>query len=117
MNLQENVKTLSGNMSSPSTKKFKSVPSASKVMLPLFWDFNGLILKHYRVVDMANSARYCAMLVQELNSAIRSKRTGILGNGFVLHHDSARPHVTAVTIEAIRKQIRASPPVQHTVQI
>jgi len=29
------------------TKKFKSVPYASKVMLTLFWDINGPILKHY----------------------------------------------------------------------
>jgi len=31
----------------PRTKKFKYVPSASKVMLMLFWDLNGPILKHY----------------------------------------------------------------------
>jgi hypothetical protein len=34
--------------SSTRTKKFKSVPYASKVMLMLFWDFNGPILKHYQ---------------------------------------------------------------------
>jgi hypothetical protein len=34
--------------SSPKTNKFKSVLSASKMMLMLFQDFNGLILKHYQ---------------------------------------------------------------------
>jgi hypothetical protein len=33
-------------MSSPRTRKFKSVLSASKEILTLFWDFHGSILKH-----------------------------------------------------------------------
>jgi hypothetical protein len=36
------------HMSSPRTKIFNSVPSASKVILTLFWNFNGNILKHYQ---------------------------------------------------------------------
>jgi len=36
------------HMSLPVKKKFKSVSSAGKVMLTLFWDFNNrLILKYY----------------------------------------------------------------------
>jgi len=30
------------------SKKFVSVPFARKVMLMLFWDFNGPILKHFQ---------------------------------------------------------------------
>jgi len=36
------------HMSSHRTKKFKSVPSAGKVILTLFRDFNGTILEHYQ---------------------------------------------------------------------
>jgi len=50
-------------MSFPRTKKIRSVPSAGKVMLILFWDFNGLILQHFKDHgQMVNSAWYCAML-------------------------------------------------------
>jgi len=49
--------------SSPRTKKFKSVPSADKVMLTFFCDFNRPILEHYQGHGQAiNSARYCAVL-------------------------------------------------------
>jgi hypothetical protein len=52
------------NTSSPRTKKFRSVPSAGKVM---FWDFNGPILEHYQDCrQTVNSAQYCAMLEEEL---------------------------------------------------
>jgi len=36
INLQANVKAWSGNTTTPRTKKFRSVPSAGKVMLMLF---------------------------------------------------------------------------------
>jgi histone-lysine N-methyltransferase SETMAR len=39
----------------------------------------------------------------ELKSAIRSKRRGMLTNGVVLHHDNARPHTAAAADETIRK--------------
>jgi hypothetical protein len=34
-----------GDTSSPAKKKFKSAPSAGKLMLTLFWDIDGSILK------------------------------------------------------------------------
>jgi len=44
----------------------KSVSSASIVMLTLFWDFNGPVLKQYQDHgQMINSARYCTMLEDE----------------------------------------------------
>jgi len=50
----------------PRTKKFKSVPSASKVMLTLFWDFNRPILEHYQDHgQIVSSAQYCVMLKEE----------------------------------------------------
>jgi len=53
---------------SPRMMKFKSVHSASKVLLTLFWDFNGPILQHYQDCgQMVNSAWYCAMLMMRWN--------------------------------------------------
>jgi hypothetical protein len=65
----------------PTNKKFKSVPSAGKVMT-LFRDFKGLILKHYQDHrQMVNSAQYCAMLEEEMKLTICSKHRGMLKNG------------------------------------
>jgi hypothetical protein len=84
----------------PRTKKFKGVPSASKVMLTLSWDFNGPILKHYEDCgQMVNSTQYCSMLEDEMKPAIHSKCTDLLTNRVVLHHDKAWPHMAAVTTE------------------
>jgi hypothetical protein len=47
----------------PRTKKFRNIHSASKVMLTLFWDFNGPILERYTDCGQSvNSTQYCAML-------------------------------------------------------
>jgi hypothetical protein len=62
-------------MSSPSSKKFKSQPSAGSLLLKMFWDSQGPILEHYMEKDlMVTSANYCNMLRNELRPAIRSKR-------------------------------------------
>ena len=77
---------------SSSSKKFKSQPSAGKLMLTVFWDSQGPILEHYMEKGVTvTSVNYCNMLRNELRPAIRSKRRGRLTQG-VLLHDNARPH-------------------------
>jgi len=88
----------------PRTKKFKSVPSAGKVILMLFWDFNGPIHKHYQDHGQTvNNAWYCAMLEEELKPTIHNKHRGMLTDEVVLHHDNCRPHMTAATVGTIKK--------------
>jgi hypothetical protein len=61
--------------SSPRTKRLRSVPSAGKVMLMLFCDFNGSILKQYQNHgQMISSAQYYAILEEELELAVHSKQ-------------------------------------------
>jgi hypothetical protein len=68
------------------TKKFESVPSAGKVMLTLFWDFNGPILKLCQNhVQMISSAQCCAVLEEVLNPTVHIK---CRGDGVVLYHDN-----------------------------
>jgi len=43
------------------------------------------------------------MLEEEFKPAILSKRRGMLTNGVVLHHDNARTHTAAATVETILK--------------
>jgi hypothetical protein len=89
MNLQATLKhEAETHTSSPTIKEFKSLPSASKVLI-LFWDFNTPILEHYQALGQTvNSAQYCAILEKVLKLAICSKHRGILTNGVVLHHDN-----------------------------
>jgi histone-lysine N-methyltransferase SETMAR len=50
----------------PAKKKFKSAPSARKLMLTLFWDTNGPSLIHYQEKgETVNSVRYRTMLEEK----------------------------------------------------
>ena len=98
---------------SPIRKKFKSQPSAGKLMLTVFWDSQGPILEHYQERGSTiNSVRY-EMLIDRLKPAIRSKRGGQLSKGNVLLHDNACPHTAAHTVETLQKlkfEVLAHPP-------
>jgi hypothetical protein len=72
--------------STPRTKKFRSVPSASKVVSMPFWDINLSILVHHQHRGQAEgSTRFYTMLV------IRSKHRGMVTNTG-LHHDNTQPY-------------------------
>jgi hypothetical protein len=52
-------------------KKFKTQPSAEKVMLTVFWDSQEPILEHYQERGTtANSVHYSEMLCDKLKPAI-----------------------------------------------
>jgi histone-lysine N-methyltransferase SETMAR len=71
--------------SSPAKKKFKSAPSAGKLMLILFCDMNGLILKYYQEKgERVNSVKYSTMLEEKLKPALRSCHHGLLSKGVLL---------------------------------
>jgi hypothetical protein len=59
--------------SSPSTKKFKVMPSAGKVMLTMFWDSQGILLAHFQMCGAnVNSALYCEVLLKLLDAICRN---------------------------------------------
>jgi len=74
---------------SPTPTKFKVVPSASKVVATVFWDMRGVLLvefqEHGRTV---NTSSYCSLL-EQLKTAIRTKRKGLRTQGVILLHDNA----------------------------
>lgn len=89
---------------SPVPKKFKTRPSAGKLMLTVFWDSRGPILEHYTERgSTVTSDRYCEMLRHSLRPAIRTKRRGLLSRGVILLHDNARPHSAAKTLETLQE--------------
>jgi hypothetical protein len=46
--------------SSPSTKNFKVTSSAGKVMLTLFWDYQGVLLAHFQ--KRGDGCEFCIVL-------------------------------------------------------
>jgi histone-lysine N-methyltransferase SETMAR len=89
--------------SSPSTKKFKVMPSPGKVILTVFLNSQGVLLAHFQKHDEnLNSASYCEVMLK-LRDAIRRKCPGQLARGILLHHDNARPHRTQATQERIQE--------------
>lgn len=99
---------------SPKPKKFRTQPSAGKLMLTVFWDKDGCLVEHYMPKKTnVNSETYCDILQNHLKPAIRSKRRGMLSAGVLLQHDNARPHTskkTTAAIQEMRLQVLEHPP-------
>ena len=79
--------------SSPKSKKFKTQPSASKVLATFFWDAKGIIhinfLEEKRTID---AEYYSNLLKGPVKNAFRRKQQGMPSKGVIWHHDNARPH-------------------------
>jgi len=88
------------HVNSPSTKKFKTLPSVGKVMYTVFWDRKGAILLHFLEPGQTiNSDRYIATVTQlkaRISRVRPEKKTT-----FLLQHDNARPHTSLKTVEHI----------------
>jgi len=95
--------------SSPKPKKFRTQPSAGKVMLTLFWDERGVILEHYMPRGNAvTSAMYADLLKNHLRLAIKPKRRGLLSTGVLLQDDNVRPHTARSTVATVPRSVRVS---------
>jgi histone-lysine N-methyltransferase SETMAR len=86
---------------SPRKKKFRAVPSASKIMATVFWDCEGVIL-----IDVLprgqtiNSDVYVGTL-KKMKKRFRKVHPHKDVTKVPLHHDNARPHTSLHTREAI----------------
>ncbi len=86
----------------PSSKKFKTVLLANKVVCTVFWDGKGVIWQEYLLKGATiNVERYCETL-KNLRKAIKRKRPGLLMEGAILLHDDAHPHSANVTQELLQ---------------
>ena len=89
--------------STPKPKKFRTQPSAGKVMLTLLWDERRVILEHHMPRgNTVTSATYADLLKNHLRPAINSRRRGHLSKGVLLQHDNARNHTARSTVATIQ---------------
>ena len=88
---------------SPPPKKFRTQPSASKVMATVFRDSKGIILIDYKPAGTSITGKYYANVIKQLRVAIKEKRRGKLAAGVLLLYDNAPVHKTRVAQAAIRE--------------
>ena len=74
---------------SPRPKKFKTQPSAGKVMATVFWDAKGVIMLDFLPKRSTITGVYYANLIDQLRTAIREKHGGKLSKGVLLQQDNA----------------------------
>lgn len=87
----------------PAPKKPKILPKTDKVMLTVFWDCDGIILKDFLPKGRRIDAEYyCSLLQHDLHRALLEKRPGKLHKRILLQHDNARPHIAKQTQGVIR---------------
>ena len=86
---------------SPRPKKFKTQPSAGKVMATVYLDAKGVIMLYILPKRSTITGVYYANLLDQLRTAIREKRRGNLSKGVLLQQDNApRVHTCKVAMDA-----------------
>ena len=86
---------------SPRPKKFKTQPSAGKVMATVFWDAKGVIMLDFLPKRSTITGVYYANLLDHLRTAIREKHRGKLSKGVLLQQDNARVPTCKVAMDAV----------------
>ena len=88
---------------SPMPKKFKTQPSAGKVMATVFWDAKGVIMLDFLPKRSTITGVYYANLLDQLRTAIREKRRGKLSKGVLLQQGNARVPTCKVAMDAVER--------------
>ena len=88
---------------SPRPKKFKTQPSAGKVMATVFWDATGVIMLDVLPKRSTITGVYYANLLDQLRTAIREKRRDKLSKDVLLQQDNARVHTCKVAMDAVER--------------
>ena len=88
---------------SPRPKKFKTQPSAGKVMATVFWDAKGVIMLDFLPKRSTITGVYYANKLDQLRTAIREKRRSKLSKGVLLQQDNARVHTCKIAMDAVEQ--------------
>ena len=88
---------------SPRPKKFKTQPSAGKVMATVFWDAKGIIILDFLLKRSTITGVHYTNLLDQLRTAICEKCRGKLSKGVLLQQDNARVHTCKVAMDAVER--------------
>jgi len=89
-------------LTSPMAKKFKSQPSAGKIMLTIFWDMKGAVWVHFTPkAETVNSQECCDELQTKLKLTIRSRHHEKLQKDVILLHNNACPPMANQTVKTV----------------
>jgi len=83
------------------SRKFKTMPSAGKVMATIFWDAQRILLTDYLPRGQTITGSYYAQLVLKLREAIKEKRRGKLQMQVFFHQDDAPVHKSHISMTTI----------------
>ena len=72
---------------SPTPKKFRTQPSAGKIMATVFWDSEGILLVDYMPPKTTITGDAYVAVLRNLKEAIKDKRRGKLTGSVLLLHD------------------------------
>ena len=92
-----------GGPGSPRPKKFKTQPSAGRVMAKVFLDAKGVMMLNFLPKRNTVTGVYCANLLDQLRIAIREKRRGKLSKAVLLQQDNARAHTCKVAMDPVER--------------
>ncbi|XP_071092643.1 histone-lysine N-methyltransferase SETMAR-like [Haliotis cracherodii] len=84
-------------------KKYKTQPSACKVVATIFWDTKGVLLIDYLPCGQTITGEYYSDLLDRLRTAILAKRRGKITKGVLLQHENARVHTCRLAVAAVKR--------------
>ena len=93
-------------------KKFRTQPSASKVMATVFWDSKGIILIDYKPAGTSITGEYYANVIKQLRVAIKEKWREKLAASVLLLHDNAPVHKSRVAQTWVQVRAVKSPAIE-----
>ena len=88
---------------SPRPKKFKTQPSAGKVMATVIWDAQDVIMLDFLAKKSTITVACYANLLDQLRTVIREKRRGKLSKGILLQQDNARVHICKIAMDVVER--------------
>jgi len=95
-------------------KKAKTVPSARKVTLTVFWDSQGIILINYLEKGRTITGASYSSLLDRLKTELQEKCPRLAHKKILFHHDNAPAHTSRVVAAKLMElgfQLVPHPPI------